>query len=64
LGVGPAPIDHRRLTVDNLSEAIDTMTTDQAMRCRATELGTQLRAEDGVARAVEIIARYLEENPR
>jgi sterol 3beta-glucosyltransferase len=59
LGVGPPPIDHRMLTAERLAEAIRAAATDNAMRQRAADLGTRLRAEDGVARAVEIIERYL-----
>jgi hypothetical protein len=29
------------------------------MQCRAAMLGEHIRAEDGVARAVEVINRYL-----
>jgi len=59
LGVGPPPIPRRRLTPDGLAEALHTATSDVGMRRRAAELGGQLRSEDGVARAVEIIERYL-----
>jgi sterol 3beta-glucosyltransferase len=56
-GVGPKPIPQRRLTVTSLAAAIDAAVHGGAMRRRAAELGEQIRAEDGVARAVEIIAR-------
>ncbi len=62
LGVGPAPIVHKKLTVERLAEAIEAAVSDQAMRRRATELGAQLRSENGVARAVEIVEQYLEVN--
>lgn len=62
LGVGPAPIVHKKLTVERLREAIQVTISDQAMRRRAAELGARLRAEDGVAQAVEIVERYLEVN--
>jgi UDP:flavonoid glycosyltransferase YjiC (YdhE family) len=62
LGVGPAPIVHKKLTVERLREAIQVTISDQAMQRRAAELGARLRAEDGVARAVEIVERYLEVN--
>jgi hypothetical protein len=32
--------------------------TDNAMRVRAVNFGEKIRAENGVARAVEIIERY------
>jgi sterol 3beta-glucosyltransferase len=59
LGVGPAPIDQRKPTVERLAASIQAVTTDEAMRQRAADLGAHLRAEDGVARAVEIVERYL-----
>jgi UDP:flavonoid glycosyltransferase YjiC (YdhE family) len=55
LGVGPAPIPHRKLTVARLAQSIRQMVTDQAMRERAARLGAIIRAEDGVARAVGIV---------
>ena len=55
LEVGPAPVPRRRLTVDRLAAAIHEAVTDQDMRRRASELGSKIQAEDGVARAVAII---------
>lgn len=55
LGVGPQPILRKQLTADRLAQAIQSAVTDQAMRQRAAELGAQIRAEDGIACAVEII---------
>ncbi len=57
LGVGPRPIPRGRLTADRLAEAIHTAVSDAAMRERAARLGEQIRAEDGVARAVAILER-------
>ena len=59
LGVGPAPIPQKRLTVDNLAEAIRQIATDSEMRQRAASLGEKLRAEDGVGNAIEVINQYL-----
>ncbi len=56
LGVGPRPIPHKRLGADRLAQAIEQAVSDEAMRARAADLGERIRAEDGVARAVEIIA--------
>jgi UDP:flavonoid glycosyltransferase YjiC (YdhE family) len=58
LGVGPTPIPRRKLTPENLANAILTAVADQPMRDRATALGSKIRAEDGVARAVEVIHSY------
>ncbi len=55
LGVGPAPIPRKRLTVDNLAQAIGRMTTDGEIQRRAEQLGASIRAEDGVARVVELL---------
>jgi sterol 3beta-glucosyltransferase len=55
LGVGTRPIPRRRMTVDRLAEAIRQAVSDTAMRERAARLGECIRAEDGIARAVEII---------
>ena len=57
LGVGPQPIPRKQLTADRLAQAIEIAVTDQAMRQRAAELGTKIRAEDGLARAVEVVAQ-------
>jgi len=57
LGVGPAPIPRSKLTVDRLAQAIQAAVTNTGMRQRAAELGSKIQAEDGVAKAVEIIQR-------
>lgn len=54
-GVGTKPIPQGRLTVDALAEAITTVVNDDGMKQRAAELGEKIRAEDGIARAVEIV---------
>ncbi|MGQ9552632.1 MAG: glycosyltransferase [Anaerolineae bacterium] len=55
LGVGPAPIPRKKLTVERLAQAIEKAVTDQAMRQRAVALGARIRAEDGVAGAVAVV---------
>lgn len=59
LGVGPRPIPHKRLSVEGLAAAITTAVTDKEIQRRAAALGEHIRAEDGVARAVEMINRHL-----
>lgn len=54
-GVGPKPIAQMSLTADALAEAITTTVQDETMRQRAAELGEQIRSEDGIARAVEVV---------
>jgi UDP:flavonoid glycosyltransferase YjiC (YdhE family) len=57
LGAGPEPIPVKRMTVDRLATALQTVTTDQRMRDRAALVGERIRAEDGVARVVELVGR-------
>jgi sterol 3beta-glucosyltransferase len=59
LGAGPPPIPQKVLTVEKLAQAIRTATSQAAMVERAAALSRQIAAEDGVARAVEIIERAL-----
>ena len=64
LGVGSQPIPRKKLTTDLLAEAIQAVTSDQAMRSRASSLGEQIRQEDGVGRAVKVIeAALATDNP-
>jgi sterol 3beta-glucosyltransferase len=55
LGVGPAPIPQKKLTAAGLAAAIQSAVSDRAMQQRAAALGEKIRAENGVARAVEVI---------
>ncbi|KAF8269299.1 hypothetical protein EI94DRAFT_1771268 [Lactarius quietus] len=57
LGVGSSV---RKLTVENLSEALIAATTDQRQIARAKLVGEQIRSENGVATAIEAIYRDLE----
>lgn len=59
LGVAPAPIPRRKLSVERLHESIATAVTDLGMRERAIALGEQIRAEDGVAQALEVFERRI-----
>jgi sterol 3beta-glucosyltransferase len=59
LGVGPAPIPIARLTANALVMAIEAAVGPgagpRAVRQRAACLGAEIRAEDGVARACEVL---------
>ena len=55
LGVGLRLPGFKQLTAEKLAQAIDTAVHDATLRTRAAALGEKIRAEDGVARAVEII---------
>lgn len=57
-GMGPPSIPLRRLTADRLAGAITQATTDPAIRARAAAIGDRIRAEDGVARGVEMFTKY------
>jgi sterol 3beta-glucosyltransferase len=63
LGVGPAPVPFRYLTPEKLADAIRRAVTDSMMHRRAAELGTRIREENGVGRAVELISRGLMRQP-
>lgn len=58
-GVGSAPIPQKRLTAERLTEAITAVTHDPAIQQRAADLGQKIRAEDGIARAVEVIGAII-----
>jgi len=58
LGAGPRPIPARQLTKDALADAIRA-TADERMRRRALALGEQIRRENGVLRAVQVIQSHL-----
>lgn len=55
LGLGPKPILRPRLNAGRLVEAIIRATRDSSLRSRTVTFGEKIRAEDGVARAVEIV---------
>lgn len=57
LGAGPAPIPRKQLTVERLAAAIEQAVNAPGMRGRAAAIGARIRAEDGVAAAVEVISK-------
>jgi len=57
LGVGPAPISYREITVEKLAAAIREAASDPAMRETAKRVGEKIGAEDGVGRAVELVRK-------
>jgi sterol 3beta-glucosyltransferase len=62
LGAAPPPIPRRKLSIQLLQEAILAAVTDPGMRERAAAIGGQICEEDGIARALEVFARHLD-NP-
>ncbi|MBN2004795.1 MAG: glycosyltransferase family 1 protein [Anaerolineae bacterium] len=59
LGIGPAPISPKLLTAKRLAAAIDVAVHDQTIRARATQLGEQIRAEDGIEQTLALMEQYL-----
>ncbi|HEX9089983.1 MAG TPA: glycosyltransferase [Anaerolineales bacterium] len=59
LGAGPRPIPFTRLSVDNLTRAIDIAVSNPTIRHNAEVLGERLQSEDGVGKAVSLIQTYL-----
>jgi UDP:flavonoid glycosyltransferase YjiC (YdhE family) len=57
LGVGPKPILQKALTARRLADAITQAITEEEIKQRAAILGEKIRAEDGVANAVELVKR-------
>jgi sterol 3beta-glucosyltransferase len=55
LGVTPAPIPQKRLTVERLARAIQLATNDETIHTRMQALSEHIREEHGVRRAIEII---------
>lgn len=62
LGVGPAPIPLRRLSVPRLAQALESL-GERDMRSAAARLGERIRTDDGVGEAVRIIAEMLGAEP-
>jgi UDP:flavonoid glycosyltransferase YjiC (YdhE family) len=58
LGVGLPPIPARKVTSEQIASSACTLLQNSDMRCRAAELGRQIRREDGVQRGVEVFERY------
>ena len=58
LGVGPKPIPRNKLTVTKLVQAIQQAVNDDAIKSKATQVGQQIRAENGVESAVRMIESF------
>jgi sterol 3beta-glucosyltransferase len=54
LGVGPKPIPRKKLTAENLADAIQSALTDE-IKTAATSLGEKIRAEKGTEKAASVI---------
>ncbi|HEU4322946.1 MAG TPA: glycosyltransferase [Roseiflexaceae bacterium] len=60
LGAGPQPLARARLTAAKLGAAIAQAVGSAPMRDRAAQLGAQIQAEQGTARALEHIHRAIQ----
>ena len=58
LGVGARPIPQKKLTVENLSDAIRAALTPQ-IQSAARELGVKIRSERGAEAAAEVISKCI-----
>jgi UDP:flavonoid glycosyltransferase YjiC (YdhE family) len=57
LGVAPPPLPRHELTADALADALRSCLDEPAYRHRAAELARRIRAEDGSAAVLTLIAR-------
>ncbi len=62
LGVGPSPIPQKKLTVESLCHAIDTVVNDSTMRENAAALGRRLREEKGTSNAAAFITQWMNDH--
>nr|WP_175586987.1 hypothetical protein [Nostoc sp. UIC 10630] len=53
------PIPYKKVSDKTLAAAIEIVLGDEVMQKKAQELGEKIRAEDGVANAVEVFHRHL-----
>ena len=61
LGVGPKPIPRGKLTADRLAAAMTEAVTNQGIGQRAVDLGEKIRAEDGIAAAIDVIHQVMKD---
>ncbi|MBW4438242.1 MAG: glycosyltransferase [Pleurocapsa minor GSE-CHR-MK-17-07R] len=61
LGVGTKPIPRKKLTAPALAAAIREATESRDMRAKASALGNQISAEDGLGMAVEFVESLLKQ---
>ncbi len=60
LGAGPQAIPRKKLSAERLTQAISIAITDQGIQAKASAIGAQIRAEDGIMQAIQVIRRYIE----
>ena len=54
LGVGPQPIHFKKVTTERLTEAIHALVNQSSFQDRAKQVSIEIKAENGVANAVQI----------
>lgn len=59
LGVGSSPVPHNKLTVNNLSQAMTSVTSNSEIINRSRLIGELIRAENGVQNAVDLVQKLL-----
>jgi sterol 3beta-glucosyltransferase len=59
MGLSPAPVAHRALSVDALASAIETMVSSHDMRARCRATAKAIESERGVENAAAAVERYL-----
>lgn len=59
LGAGPRPIPRKKLSAERLAAAIEETVSNERFRNRAAAVGRQIRAEDGVTAAVNVLNHHL-----
>lgn len=62
LGVGTRPIHRKNITAELLADSIQVVLKDKDVRQRAAALGEQIGAEDGIAKAAELMTCYLKKS--
>ena len=55
LGVGPQPIPRAKLVTEGLAAPLDQLVRNEKLRAAAFILGEQIRSENGVENAVQLI---------
>lgn len=60
LGVGVTTCQFQKLTANTLAAAIDKCLADEDILKRAAEFGTELSAEDGVTRGVQLVKDFVD----
>jgi sterol 3beta-glucosyltransferase len=58
IGVGPTPIPQKELTAVKLAEAMRQVVENPDMQLKASRIGDQILAEDGVQTAITVIDSY------